>query len=74
MFRDRFGKRANARVSAADKNLDIPIAAFEAAGCTMIRTETGGRRHHHGTVPNSGASPNQLCFRYFMPKYVGILQ
>ena len=30
-----------ARVSAADQNLDVQIAALEAAACTMIRTETG---------------------------------
>ena len=30
-----------ARVSTADQNLDAQIAALEAAGCTMVRTETG---------------------------------
>ena len=30
-----------ARVSTADQNLDVQIAALEAAGCTMVRTETG---------------------------------
>ena len=30
-----------ARVSAADQNPEARIAALEAAGCTMIRTETG---------------------------------
>ena len=30
-----------ARVSTADQNLDAQMAALEAAGCTMVRTETG---------------------------------
>ena len=30
-----------ARVSTADQNLDAQTAALEAAGCTMVRTETG---------------------------------
>jgi len=30
-----------AMVSTADQNLDAQVAALEAAGCTMIRTETG---------------------------------
>ena len=30
-----------ARVSTADQNLDAQTAAFQAAGCTMVRTETG---------------------------------
>ena len=30
-----------ARVSTVDQNLDAQVAAFEAAGCTMIRTEAG---------------------------------
>ena len=30
-----------ARVSTADRNLDTQMAALEAAGCTMVRTETG---------------------------------
>lgn len=30
-----------ARISTADQNLDAQITALEAAGCTMIRTETG---------------------------------
>lgn len=29
-----------ARISTADQTLDVQIAALEAAGCTMIRTET----------------------------------
>ena len=29
-----------ARISTADQSLDVQIAALEAAGCTMIRTET----------------------------------
>ena len=29
------------RVSTADQNLDAQMAALEAAGCTMVRTETG---------------------------------
>ena len=32
---------AYARVSTADQNLDAQTAALEAAGCTMVRTETG---------------------------------
>ena len=31
-----------ARVSTADHNLDAQTAALQAAGCTMVRTETGG--------------------------------
>ena len=31
-----------ARVSTADQNLDAQTAALQAAGCTMVRTETGG--------------------------------
>ena len=31
-----------ARVSAADQNPDAQTAALQAAGCTMVRTETGG--------------------------------
>ena len=30
-----------ARVSAADQNLDVQLAALQAARCTMVRTETG---------------------------------
>ena len=30
-----------ARISTADQNLDAQTAAFQAAGCTMVRTETG---------------------------------
>ena len=30
-----------ARVSTADQNLDAQTAALQAAGCTMVRTETG---------------------------------
>ena len=30
-----------ARVSTADENLDAQTAALQAAGCTMVRTETG---------------------------------
>ena len=30
-----------ARVSTADQNLDAQMAALQAAGCTMVRTETG---------------------------------
>ena len=30
-----------ARISTADQTIDAQIAALEAAGCTMIRTETG---------------------------------
>ena len=30
-----------ARVSTADQNLDAQTAALHAAGCTMVRTETG---------------------------------
>ena len=30
-----------ARISTADQNLDAQTSALEAAGCTMIRTETG---------------------------------
>ena len=30
-----------ARVSTADQNLNAQMAALEAAGCTMVRTETG---------------------------------
>ena len=30
-----------ARVSTADQNFDAQTAALEAAGCTMVRTETG---------------------------------
>ena len=30
-----------ARVSTADQSPDTPIAALKAAGCTMVRTETG---------------------------------
>ncbi len=30
-----------ARISTADQNLDAQIAALEAVGCSMIRTETG---------------------------------
>ena len=30
-----------ARVSTADQNLDVQTAALHAAGCTMVRTETG---------------------------------
>ena len=32
-----------ARVSTADQNLDAQMAALQAAGCTMVRTETGDR-------------------------------
>ena len=44
-----------ARVSTADQNLDVQIAALESAGCTMIRTETGdgatlARRPELGTI------------------------
>lgn len=37
-FRPRIGY---ARISTADQSLDAQIAALEAAGCTMIRSETG---------------------------------
>ena len=30
-----------ARVSTANQNLDAQMAALEAAGCIMVRTETG---------------------------------
>ena len=30
-----------ARVSTAEQNLDAQMAALQAAGCTMVRTETG---------------------------------
>ena len=30
-----------ARISTADQNLDAQTAALQAAGCTMVRTETG---------------------------------
>ena len=30
-----------ARVSTADQNLDAQTAALQAAGCTIVRTETG---------------------------------
>ena len=30
-----------ARAWTADQNLDVRIAAIEAAGCTMVHTETG---------------------------------
>ena len=30
-----------AGVSTADQNLDAQMAALQAAGCTMVRTETG---------------------------------
>ena len=30
-----------ARISTADQTLDAQVQALEAAGCTMIRTETG---------------------------------
>ena len=44
-----------ARVSTADQNLDAQTAALEAAGCTMVRTETGDGAPSR-EAPNSGPS------------------
>ena len=45
-----------ARVSTVDQNPYAQIAALEAAGCTMIRTETRDGATLARGVPNSGSS------------------